>query len=164
MVGDSVESKFKMKKPAVICGVWVRHQWHLPGHLILLVQQHQYVVGVDEKSPTGQTKEQQNQQTPLQDDTNALQVLTAKCLMVQIQEMLMDQIRLKDNNNQTISSPYLGNEGVTSHNESEARRSCGEIYGLGGNQTTKTRDQNSSHGLVTENRLVNTFDIVFYQF
>lgn len=32
---------------------------------------------------------------------------------------------------------YLGNEGVTSHNQSEARRSRGEIYCLGGNQSVK---------------------------
>lgn len=109
----------------------------LPGHLIPLLQQQQDVVGVEEESPRDQTIDEQYQQAPLQDDANALHVLTAKCLMRQ--ETQEDKIGLRDNNsnnnNQTISSSYLGNEGVTSHNESKANRRCGESYSLGGDRS-----------------------------
>lgn len=54
---------------------------NLPRHLLLLVQQDQYVVGVHEKTPTGQTKEQHNQQTLLEDNAHLLHVLTAKILV-----------------------------------------------------------------------------------
>lgn len=134
MVGDSAGSKFTMRNRPHVCAISRR----LPGHLVLLLQQQQDVVGVEEQSPRGQTIEEQDQQAPLQDDANALHVLTAKCLMKQ--EMQVNEIRRKDNNinnnnNQTISSSYLGNEGITSHNESKANRGCGEIYSLGRDQS-----------------------------
>lgn len=76
MVGDSVGSKFKMRNRPHVCAVSRR----LPGHLILLLQQQQDVVGVEKESPRDQTIDQQDQHAPLQDDANALHVLTAKCL------------------------------------------------------------------------------------
>lgn len=132
-VGDSAGSKFTMRNRPHVFAVSRR----LPGHLILLLQQQQDVVGVEEESPRDQTIDEQYQQAPLQDDANALHVLTAKCLMRQ--ETQEEKITLKDNNsnnnNQTISSSYLGNEGVTSHDESKANRRCGESCSLGGDQS-----------------------------
>lgn len=51
-----------------------------PGHLWVLTQQQKEGLGVDEQTPTGQTEEQEDQDTSLQDDANTVQVLPTKGL------------------------------------------------------------------------------------
>ncbi len=51
-----------------------------PGHLWILTQQQEKGLGVDEQTPTGQTEDQEDQDTPLQDDANTAQVLPTEGL------------------------------------------------------------------------------------
>lgn len=55
---------------------------NLPHDQVLLVQQEHYVGEVEEESPAGQTKQQEDQQDLLDDDSNTFQVVTAKHLSI----------------------------------------------------------------------------------
>lgn len=51
-----------------------------PGNLWLLFDQQQYQLRVDQEGPAGETRQQQNENRPLQDDADSQEVAAAERL------------------------------------------------------------------------------------
>lgn len=52
----------------------------VPGHVLVLPEKQQDLLGVEEKGPAGKTAEKQYERAPLQDDSHMLLVGAAKGL------------------------------------------------------------------------------------